>query len=117
CVVAGYAGAGVVPGQALRPRGRSISGGMSIVDAIRYYYPGWDPPDEDDGWVKVLCPFHGESRPSAVVSVEDDGFKCFACDAKGDTLNIIKYMEGGTRADAKRLADERAIGHSEGLGK
>ena len=31
---------------------------------------------------KTLCPFHADSKPT--LSVKNNLFKCFACDASGD---------------------------------
>lgn len=82
-----------------------------IVVAIRRYYEDWEPP-EDTGreWIKCLCPFHGESRKSAVVSFEHNAFKCYACPVSGSAVTIIKDQEGVSFAEAYRIAEELSQG-------
>ncbi|MGZ6054497.1 MAG: CHC2 zinc finger domain-containing protein [Isosphaeraceae bacterium] len=77
-----------------------------IVKVIQRFFPDWEPP-EDVGrdWLKCLCPFHGETRKSAVVSFKHNAFKCFACPAKGSAVQIIKLQEGVSLAEANRLAE------------
>ncbi|WP_131810143.1 CHC2 zinc finger domain-containing protein [Mycolicibacterium mucogenicum] len=79
----------------------------AIVAVIRSYFPGWDPP-EDNGktWIKVCCPFHGESRASSSISFEHNAFNCFACGVKGDAASIIRQQEKVSRAEAERRAAE-----------
>ena len=48
----------------------------------------------DSGRRKVLCPFHGDTNPSATVDLDGDWFNCFACEAKGDVLDLIQRDEG-----------------------
>lgn len=77
-----------------------------VARVIQHYYPDWEPP-EDTGktWLKCLCPFHGESNPSAAISFELDGFNCFACNTKGDAISIIRKEEGVGFVEAKRIAE------------
>lgn len=46
---------------------------------------------------RFLCPFHGDTHPSANIYTDGDGHErycCFSCDAKGDVLDILqKYHE------------------------
>lgn len=81
-----------------------------IAEAIQRYYPDWDPPPNYREWNKCLCPFHGESVPSAAVSYDLDGFNCFACDVRGDAISIIRHMEEVNFAEAKRIAEEISVG-------
>jgi DNA primase len=76
-----------------------------ITRVIWRYHPEWEPPEDKAEWNKCLCPFHGETRKSAVVSFQHNAFKCFACDVKGDAVSIIKQQEGGPRAAANRVAE------------
>ncbi len=84
---------------------------MSITQAIQRYYPDWDPP-ADNGWqwIKTLCPFHGDSHPSAAVSYDLDAFNCFACGVKGDVISIIRHEEEVSFAEAKRIAESLSVG-------
>ncbi|WP_225601387.1 CHC2 zinc finger domain-containing protein [Mycobacterium avium] len=77
-----------------------------IVKVIRRYFPDWEPPEDKHEWNKCLCPFHGETRKSAVVSFTHNAFKCFACPAKGSAVRIIKQQEGVSLAEANRLAED-----------
>lgn len=78
-----------------------------ISNVIKHYYPDWDAPDPNySDWVKCLCPFHGESNPSAAISYELQGFNCMVCDVKGDVISIIRYEEGVGFLEAKRIAEE-----------
>jgi DNA primase len=47
------------------------------------------------------CIIHGGSNPSAFsVSREHDTFRCFACGAHGDVLDLYQAIEGGLPQDA-----------------
>ncbi|QBJ04860.1 DNA primase [Mycobacterium phage Elephantoon] len=84
-----------------------------IVRAIQRYYTDWEPP-EDTGreWIKCLCPFHGESRASAAISYELQGFNCMGCNVRGDVISIIRHEEEVTFAEAKRIAEGLSDGSS-----
>ena len=43
--------------------------------------------------LKVLCPFHEESKPSCSVNVADRVWHCFGCEAKGNVLDFVHRME------------------------
>ena len=82
-----------------------------IVRVIKRYYPDWEEPyDNGSEWLKTLCPFHGESTPSAAVSYDLQGFNCFACDVRGDVISIIRHEEGVTFAEAVRVAESLSVG-------
>jgi len=40
------------------------------------------------GWVLVVCPFHGDSDPSLSVNLKHGGFHCFGCNEKGDLISF-----------------------------
>ncbi|WP_419719736.1 CHC2 zinc finger domain-containing protein [Mycobacterium avium] len=85
-----------------------------IVKVIRRYYPDWDPPrDTGREWLKCLCPFHGDGRPSAAISLQHNAFKCYACPVKGSAAGIIKLKEEVSYAEAQRLAEEISGGSHE----
>lgn len=77
-----------------------------IVEVIQHYFPDWEPPEDNPPWMKTLCPFHGESIPSATVSYELNSFKCFACEAHGDIVTLIMRHEEIPYAEAKCRAEE-----------
>ncbi|QHB41238.1 DNA primase [Mycobacterium phage Chupacabra] len=82
-----------------------------IVTVIHRYHPEWDPP-EDNGkdWIKCLCPFHAEDRPSAAVSFERQAFSCLACGVKGDAVTLIKKQEEVSYAEAQRISQSLSPG-------
>jgi DNA primase len=83
---------------------------LSIAEVIQRYYPDWDAPPDYREWNRCLCPFHGESTPSAAVSYDLDGFNCFACDVRGDAISIIRHEEEVSYAEAKRIAESLSVG-------
>lgn len=83
-----------------------MSSDSPIAKAILRYYPDWDPPADTHEWNKTLCPFHGESTPSAAISYDLQGFNCMACSVRGDVISIIRHEEEVTFAEAKRIAEE-----------
>ena len=68
--------------------------------------------DHRTGWVKVKCPFHDDSHASAAVNFDADQFKCFACQAGGDTYKIIMDKEGMDFREAVIFA-ETIVGSSD----
>ncbi|QXN73925.1 DNA primase [Mycobacterium phage Eaglepride] len=82
-----------------------------IVQVIHRFHPDWDPP-EDNGkdWIKCLCPFHAEEKPSAAVSFERQAFNCLACGVKGDAVTLIKKQEEVSYAEAQRIAEGLSSG-------
>ena len=81
-----------------------------IARVIQHYYPDWEPPPDLREWNKCLCPFHGESTPSAAISYELSGFNCFACDVRGDEISIIRHEEEVSFAEAVRIAASLSVG-------
>lgn len=46
------------------------------------------------GWVSALCCFHDESKASLRINVDNGGFLCQACGAKGhDSIHFIMAKE------------------------
>ncbi|QIS16467.1 CHC2 zinc finger domain-containing protein [Nocardia arthritidis] len=88
----------------------------AIVQVIRKYYPEFEAPDDRGReWIKALCPFHGESHPSASISYTNNAFICRACGVKGDVYSIIMHEEGVGFAEAKRLSEKIAPGGNESV--
>jgi hypothetical protein len=81
-----------------------------ITEAIQRYHPDWDPPADYREWNKCLCPFHGESIPSAAVSYSLEAFNCFACDVRGDAISIIRHEEEVSFAEAVRITESLSVG-------
>lgn len=61
----------------------------------------------------ALCPFHDDARPSLVFSVRSNSYRCYACGAHGDVIDLVMRMRGIGFADAcrwlggGRIADSR----------
>ncbi|AHG23843.1 DNA primase [Mycobacterium phage EagleEye] len=87
-----------------------MSSDSPIAKVILRYYPDWEPPEDLYEWNKCLCPFHGESNPSAAVSYDNQGFNCMACNVRGDVISIIRHEEEVTFAEAKRIAEGISVG-------
>ncbi|AJC53973.1 CHC2 zinc finger domain-containing protein [Streptomyces sp. 769] len=75
-----------------------------IADTIKHFYPDWHC-QERGGWESVRCPFHGDTSPSATVSTDLNQFKCFACDAGGDSWWVIMNEENIEFRAAVEFAD------------
>lgn len=52
---------------------------------------GWRWEAAGDSEVKLLCPAHEDSTPSASMNVENKMWRCMACQAKGDIVTFIGY--------------------------
>jgi hypothetical protein len=50
--------------------------------------------DYRSGRQKVLCPFHGDTRPSASLDFDKQRFTCFACGVAGDAVDLLVQTEG-----------------------
>jgi DNA primase len=54
----------------------------------------------------IRCPFHDDREPSCGIDLDLKTFHCFGCKAKGNVLDFVKRMEGGTLPEAaEALAD------------
>lgn len=81
-----------------------ISEAVDIVQAAKYY--GIDVARGN----KAHCPFHGaDKHPS--MSFKNNRYKCFACGAGGDAINLVRNIYGIQPADAaKRLNEDFHLG-------
>lgn len=57
---------------------------------------------------KGLCPFHGESTPSFVVSPEKQICHCFGCNRGGDIFTFVQDLEGVSFPEALEILADRA---------
>lgn len=55
---------------------------------------------------RALCPFHEERKPSFVVNLEKKVFHCFGCEAKGNVLEFVVYMEKSELREAAIVLGE-----------
>jgi hypothetical protein len=65
---------------------------IAELERIGYAY---EFTSEDE--LKVVCPFHDDSKPSAGISVSKRLFKCQVCEAKGDILTLLAKILNTTR--------------------
>src|SRR6476469_5794787 len=75
---------------------------FDITQILERY--GTTVPHRTYGYVKVKCPAHDETRPSA--SVRDNQLHCFGCGWSGDAIDLIKELDGVNYADAVQRAEE-----------
>lgn len=77
-----------------------------IVKALQSWYWDWEMPKGKREWVSCLCPFHGDTTPSASISTKFNYFHCRACGMKGDVIGLIMRKEETTFVEAKRRAEK-----------
>ena len=59
---------------------------------------------------KALCPFHDDHTPSLSFKVSKNTFRCFVCDAKGGTIDLVmRFLNKDFREACRWLADEHNI--------
>lgn len=94
-------------------RGAAASSGPVIpIEPVLSHY-GVELGSQRWGQQQVLCPVHGERRPSLTVNVEEGVAFCFSCQFKGTALHLVMAMESCGREEAQKRLDEilRAAGH------
>lgn len=66
------------------------------------------------GWARGSCPFHeSKSHKSFSVNLDDGGFYCFGCEAKGG--DVVDFVRLRYRLDFKGACVELGAWHAEGL--
>ena len=59
---------------------------------------------------KALCPFHDDHHASLSFKVSKNTFRCFVCDAKGGTIDLVmKYLNKDFKEACRWLADENNV--------
>ena len=59
---------------------------------------------------KALCPFHDDHHASLSFKVSKNTFRCFVCDAKGGTIDLVmRFLNKDFREACRWLADENNI--------
>lgn len=89
---------------------RAVKAAVSLADVLRAYQVDWlrgRRPDQLYG----RCPIHGGGRVDAFhVSLSKNAFQCFACQARGNVLDLVAAMEQcSVREAARRLAHRFSI--------
>ena len=49
---------------------------------------------------KALCPFHDDSRPSLTFSTSRNRYRCYVCDARGGTIDLVMNTQNWTFYDS-----------------
>lgn len=62
--------------------------------------------DENRGEVKVLCPFHDDSKPSATVNTDKNLFHCWVCGTGYNEEQFVAKVKGITVGQAIKLLSE-----------
>jgi len=77
------------------------------LGAVLDHYGAIYKPDRDSQ--KILCPVHDERVPSCSIDLANGWFNCHACNAKGDSWNLIMLKEGCDFATAVSFAKNLAF--------
>lgn len=85
-----------------------------IEIVFEYFYSAVEIPAYGD-WKKILCPLHVEERASASINLEENRWKCHACDIGEDSLDIIMREENLGFREAQEWASARFGGECEAL--
>lgn len=73
---------------------------LKIEDVIEFYH-------EAPRHKKYICPFHDDRHPSLSIHSENQIFKCFVCETKGDLITFTAKLFGLSNIDAcKKLNDD-----------
>lgn len=65
---------------------------------------GAELPPPKNGWIRHLCCFHDERKPSAAHNIALNGFNCLGCGVTGNGITLIMHQEGVSYAKASELA-------------
>src|SRR6266852_2315370 len=61
----------------------------------------------------ALCPFHADKRrPNMVVYTDEHRFHCFCCGARGDVVDMARYLDGHLNFTAALRALATSVGLS-----
>lgn len=73
-----------------------------LFEVLRHYgYKG----KKGVGRQSILCPFHDDRHPSGSANWETGRFLCFACDYRGNALDLVMQKEGCDLDDAVRRVE------------
>ena len=90
------------------PRFERVEVKPSIIKAFEKLYPE-SPLKRSARAILSLCPFHGESHPSFAMYPETNTYFCFSCEAKGDSINLIKHANTSDFKDALIFAKDNNL--------
>lgn len=78
---------------------RQVRERVPAKEAARYYGLTFDRRG-----LQALCPFHGDTHPS--MSFKNGRFHCFACQASGDSIDLVQKLFGLSAIGAVRRLNE-----------
>ena len=59
---------------------------------------------------KCLCPFHDDSHPSLTFSSSRNRYRCYVCDARGGTIDLVmRYLKKDFLSACKWLSEEHSM--------
>jgi len=89
---------------------RAVKAAVSLAEVLRAYQVDW-LRGRRPGQLYGRCPIHGGGRVDAFhVSLSKNAFQCFACQARGNVLDLVAAMEQcSVREAARRLAHRFSI--------
>lgn len=89
----------------------------AIVSILQHYFDDWELPKGTKRWVSCLCPFHGDTSPSASISTEFNFFQCRACGMRGDPIGLVMRKDGLRFDEAKRRTESILGGSYESVSR
>ena len=69
---------------------------------------GAEPIPQNDGELKILCPFHADQNPSCSVNPKKRVFFCFGCREKGTLTQLVMQLRGISKGEAIKVMAESA---------
>ena len=89
------------------------------MEYFKKYFKDVDQEDWNNEEVKVLCPFHNDTRPSASINTIKNLFHCWVCDIGYNEEQFLAKMNNITTAEASKLLSSYNIyddwNYNEGL--
>ena len=64
---------------------------IPLLQVIRKY--GYEPKQDSDDHMTMLCPFHNERTPSFKIYLNTNSFFCYGCDTGGSVIDFIAHQE------------------------
>ncbi len=72
-------------------------GEINALSELELFGIAYEPAGDSE--VRIKCPQHDDSTPSASLHIEKCLWRCHACRAKGDIVSLLALSAGRTRAD------------------
>ena len=81
------------------------------INYLRVYgkYVDLSERPNDNGDIKVVCPFHEDSEPSLSINMHTGLFRCFGCEKAGDVYTFIQLHEGVDFKRAQVIANNMSL--------